>query len=39
MYSETDAHPYISVVMGANNKAKLYENMTYLISGAVKSEN
>lgn len=39
MYLETDAHPYISVVMGANNKAKLYENMTYLISGAVKSEN
>ena len=39
MYSKTDSHPYISVVMGADNKAELYENMTHLISAAVKSEN
>ena len=39
MYSQTGEHPYISVVMGADNKAKLYENMTCLISAAVKSEN
>lgn len=38
MYSETAEHPYISVVMGADNKSKLYENMTYLITAAVNSE-
>lgn len=39
MYSESETHPYISIVMGADSKAILYENMTKLISGAVNSEN
>ena len=38
MYSETDNHPYISIVMGADNKAVLYDNMTDLITAAVNSE-
>ena len=38
MYSETDNHPYISIVMGADNKAVLYDNMTHLITAAVDSE-
>lgn len=38
LYSETENHPYISIVMGANNKNILYDNMTCLISAAVDSE-
>ena len=39
MYSESETHPYISIVMGADSKAILYQNMSKLISGAVNSEN
>lgn len=38
LYSETDNHPYISIVMGADNKSILYDNMTSLITAAVDSE-
>ena len=38
LYSETENHPYISIVMGADNKSILYENMTGLITAATNSE-